>query len=222
MRRVLDLGCGEGIVAEAYRRAGFYVTGVDIAPQPRYRGHEFILADMLTFPLDGYDFIHASPPCQRWSKMTRCRPGLAAEYPDLITPMVPRLEAIGIPAVLENVDGTLDDPDVGPLMSGATVLCSYSFGRDLYRHRVWRGFNGFAVPPLAHRRHGLPASKAGHWVPGTVMSIAGHIAPVALARELMGVDWFVPREELVEAVPVYMTSYVAYNAMAAISRLEVA
>lgn len=43
-----------------------------------------------------------------------------------------------------------------------------------------------------------------------------------MARELMGVDWFVPREELVEAVPVYMTSYVAYHALAAVSRLETA
>lgn len=212
MRHLLDLGGGEGIVAEAYVRAGFRVTGVDIVPQPRYRGHEFIQADMLDFPLDGYDFIHVSPPCQRWSKMTRCRPDLAEQYPDLITPMQPRLDACGIPFVIENVEGSpLRDP---------TWLCSYSFGRELYRHRGWEGGNGFRVPPLAHRLHDIPASKAGHWVPGTVMSIAGHIAPVARARELMGVDWFVPREQLVEAVPVYMTLYVACHAMAAISRLE--
>ena len=93
------------------------------------------------------------------------------------------------------------------------------FGRLLYRHRGWEGGNGFTVPPLAHPEHDIPASKAGHWVPGTVMSIAGHIAPVAMARELMGVDWFVPREDLVEAVPVYMTAYVAAHAMAAVSRL---
>jgi DNA (cytosine-5)-methyltransferase 1 len=214
MLSVLDLGCGEGIVAEAYVRAGFHVTGVDIVPQPRYRGHEFIQADMLDFPLEGYDFITLHPPCQRWSKMTRCRPELAARYPDLITPMRPRLRASGIPAVIENVDGApLEDP---------TWLCSCSFGRDLYRLRGWEGLNGFRVPPLAHRRHDKPASKAGHWVPGTVMSIAGHIAPVALARQLMGVDWHVPREALVEAVPVYMTLYVAYHAMAAIARLRAA
>lgn len=214
MRRLLDLGCGRGIVAEAYARAGFHVTGVDIEPQPGYRGQEFILADMLTFPLDGYDFIHLSPPCQRWSKMTRCRPELRERYPDLITPMRPRIIASGTPAVIENVEGA-------PL-EGATWLCSYSFGRDLYRHRGWEGLNGFSVPPLTHRRHDKPASRAGHWVPGTVMSVAGHIAPIGMARNLMGVDWFVPREALVEAVPVYMTSYVAYLALAALSRLEAA
>ncbi len=213
MRSVLDLGCGRGIVSEAYARAGFRVTGIDIVPQPGYR-HEFIQADMLTFPLEGYDFIHLSAPCQRWSRMVSCRPGLREQYPDLITPMRPRLAASGIPYVIENVEGS-------PLRNPAW-LCSFSFGRLLYRHRGWEGGNGFTVPPLAHPEHVIPASKAGHWVPGTVMSIAGHIAPVDMARELMGVDWFVPREELVEAVPVYMTSYVAYHALAAISRLEAA
>ena len=212
--RLLDLGCGTGIVAEAYVRAGFHVTGVDTEPQPRYRGHEFIQADMLTFPLEGYDFIHVSPPCQRWSRMVRCRPELRDQYPDLITPMQPRLDASGIPFVIENVEGS-------PLRN-PTWLCSHAFGRQLYRHRGWEGGNGFRVPPLAHPEHDIPASKAGHWVPGTVMSIAGHVAPVDMARELMGVDWFVPRELLVEAVPVYMTAYVAAHAMAAVSRLQAA
>jgi DNA (cytosine-5)-methyltransferase 1 len=214
MRSVLDLGCGEGIVAEAYRRAGFYVIGVDIVPQPRYRGHEFHLGDMLTWPLEDVDFITVHPPCQRWSKMLRCRPELREQYPDLITPMQPRLDDCGVPFVMENVDGS-------PLRN-PTWLCSFAFGRELYRHRGWEGGNGFTVPPLAHPEHVIPASKAGHWVPGTVMSIAGHIAPVDRARELMGVDWFVPREQLVEAVPVYMTSYVAAHALAAVSRLEAA
>ena len=214
MHSLLDLGCGRGIVAEAYRRAGFRVTGVDILPQPRYRGHEFIQADMLTFPLGGYDFIHLSSPCQRWSKMTRCRPELREKYPDLITPMYPRLDASGAPYVVENVEGSpLRDP---------TWLCTSAFSRPLYRHRGWSGGNGFTVSPLAHPPHDVPASRAGHWVPGTVMSIAGHIAPVAMARELMGVDWFVPREDLVEAVPVYMTSYVAYLALAFLGRQQAA
>lgn len=212
MIRLLDLGAGEGIVAEAYRRAGFHVTGVDIVPQPRYRGHEFIQADMLDFPLAGFDFVHLSAPCQRWSKMSRCRPGIRDRYPDLITPMRPRLDASGIPFVIENVEGS-------PLRN-PTWLCSFAFGRELYRHRGWEGGNGFTVPPLAHPEHVIPASRAGHWVPGTVMSVAGHIAPVARAREIMGVDWPVPREQLVEAVPVYMTMYVASHALAAVSRLR--
>ena len=83
--RLLDLFCGAGGAAMGYARAGFEVVGVDIAPQPRYP-FEFHQADALTFPLDGFDAIHASPPCQRYSRASVCRPGLAGQYPDLIAP----------------------------------------------------------------------------------------------------------------------------------------
>jgi hypothetical protein len=42
--------------------------------------------------------IHASPPCQRHSQMSNCRPGLADEYPDLIDPVRRLLKQTG-PAV---------------------------------------------------------------------------------------------------------------------------
>ena len=60
--RLLDLFCGAGGAAMGYHRAGFDVVGVDNRPQPRYP-FEFHLGDAMTWPLDGYDVIHASPPC---------------------------------------------------------------------------------------------------------------------------------------------------------------
>lgn len=61
----------------------------------------------------------------------------------------------------------------------------------------------------------VAASKAGHWKPGTIMSVSGHVAPVALAREIMGIDW-TTREELAEAIPPYYTEHIGRQLIEAI------
>lgn len=127
--RLLDLFCGAGGAAAGYHRAGFDVVGVDINPQPNYP-FEFHQADAMTFPLDGFDAIHASPPCQRYSRMSTSRPTLAATYPDLVAPIRERIERG--PYVIENVPGA---PLVDPL-----VLCGGGDGDRLDEsQRVGRG-----------------------------------------------------------------------------------
>src|SRR5579864_4184083 len=100
--RCLDLFCCAGGATKGLQRAGFHVTGVDIKPQPRYCGDEFHQADALTFPLTGYDFIWASPPCQSYSSAMR---HLATPQPMLIDAMRARLEASGAAWCIENVLG---------------------------------------------------------------------------------------------------------------------
>lgn len=129
--RLLDLFCGAGGAGMGYHQAGFDVVGVDINPQPDYP-FEFHQADAMEFPLDGFDAIHASPPCQVFTALKTMHN--AGEHFDLLTPMRARLKEWGGPYVIENVPGA-------PMQDHVT-LCGSSFGlgvkkydRELRRHR---------------------------------------------------------------------------------------
>jgi DNA (cytosine-5)-methyltransferase 1 len=187
-----------------YYRAGFDVTGVDVTDQPNYP-FRFIKADALEVPLEGYAAVHASPPCQRRSRMTNCRPGLAETYPDLIDPVRDRLEAWGGPWVMENVEGAGLPAQDDLFGDHGLMLCGLMFKRELYRHRFFASRYPIVAPH--HPRHLVPASRAGHWEPGTIISVEGNCSPVALAREQMGIDW-TTRDELAEAIPPAYTEYI--------------
>jgi DNA (cytosine-5)-methyltransferase 1 len=100
---LLDLFGGGGGAAEGYRRAGFRVISVDLADHSRALGrlgiefHQLDWRDALGRFGRLADVIHASPPCQHYSIASRCRPGLAAKYPDLIGPVREALKAWGGP-----------------------------------------------------------------------------------------------------------------------------
>lgn len=203
--KLLDLYSGAGGAAAGYDRAGFEVVGVDIAPQKNFP-FEFHQADALHFLAEHwaeFDVVHASPPCQRFSAMSNCRPGLAGEYPDLIAATRGLLELTGLPWVIENVVGS-------PLRSDL-ILCGAMFGRELYRHRIFES-NVTLYSQPDHPEHVVPASKAGHWKPGTIMSISGHVSPIAKAREVMGIDWMT-RAELAESIPPAYSQYVGHGLM---------
>src|SRR5687768_474832 len=106
MYRLLDLFCGAGGATKGYQLAGFHVTGVDIEPQPNYIGDDFVQTDAIDV-LDrmlaynhrgGYDAIHASPPCQASTNLTKGTNAYKAGlYQQLIPQVRVRLEAIGLP-----------------------------------------------------------------------------------------------------------------------------
>ncbi len=202
MPRILDLFCGAGGATKGYQRAGFEVYGVDAFHQPNYCGDEFVISDAMWALgnvdfLNTFDAVHASPPCQGYSNMSHCRPGLAAKYPLLIEPVRLELQRWGGRYIIENVPGApLHDP---------TVLCGTMFGLRLYRHRLFE--TNFPTVAPKHPEHTVPASKAGHWKPGTIMSVAGHVAPIKEAREAMGIDWMT-RDELGEAIPPAYTEHI--------------
>ena len=116
-----------------YHRAGFDVVGVDIKPQPHYP-FEFHQADALTYPLDGFDAIHASPPCQGYSTGTRSDE--AKETPRLLRETRARLDATGLPYVIENVYGARSE--MRATTDGYLILCGSMFGGDhARRHRLF-------------------------------------------------------------------------------------
>jgi DNA (cytosine-5)-methyltransferase 1 len=175
---------------------------VDIKPQPRYCGDEFHQADALTFPLDGYDFIWASPPCQAYSDMKQM-PN-AVEHPELIEPVRERLNASGKPWVIENVEGaplSVHAPMLFTNISGI-VLCGTMFGLntqkwELRRHRLFESNIPMRQPSCAHSERTVIGFYGDHARirkrrPGSKNrgeDITGRDRKLALVRDLMGIDW---------------------------------
>lgn len=211
MKRALDLFCGAGGVTKGLQRAGFHVTGVDINPQPRYCGDSFIQADALLMNprklSQVYEFIWASPQCQNHSRMSSCREGLREKYPSQIADTRRLLEATGLRWVIENVDGA---PLISPIM-----LCGSMFGLETYRHRLFE--SSFLLLAPHHRKHATPTSKAGHWRPGTFVSVAGHCSPMERCRSAMGIDWM-NRDELAESIPPAYSEFIGRQAMQVLGR----
>jgi DNA (cytosine-5)-methyltransferase 1 len=85
------------------------------------------------------------------------------------------------------------------------MLCGHMFGLELYRHRLFETSWLVRQPP--HPAHVTPGGRAGHWKPGEIISVTGHCAPIAIARDAMGIDWM-RRSELAEAIPPAYTEYI--------------
>jgi len=199
--RLLDLFCGAGGAAKGYQRAGFYVVGVDINPQPRYCGDEFVQADAMTYPLGGFDAIHASPPCQAYSiaRNNGCHP----DAPDLVPGTLTRLREQETPWIVENVAGA-------PLPS-AIQLCGASFGLgtgefDLNRHRYFETSFGLLAPQCQHRR-GQTIGVYGNGMNSYHRAKFGRCVRAAELREAMGIDWMT-RKELSQAIPPAYTEWI--------------
>jgi DNA (cytosine-5)-methyltransferase 1 len=212
--RLLDLFCGAGGAAMGYHRAGFEVVGVDIKPQKHYP-FEFHQGDAMTWPLDGYDVIHASPPCQAYS-CTRTIWNNRVSHPDLVAATRERLRGSGLPWIIENVPGA-------PL-SAHIVLCGTMFGLwtegwELRRHRLFEVFGFFSLAPEC--KHGSKPTMGvygGHARDrrrtlgvygngGTNREPRGAKATISQAKEIMGIDWMTTAE-ISQAIPPAYTEWI--------------
>lgn len=226
--RLLDLFSGAGGAAKGYHDAGFDVTGVDLLPQKNYP-FEFIQADALTFPLEGFDVIHASPPCQEYSKSRYLRHATAPHIeptPKLIAPIRQRLEASGLPWIIENVAFS-DLPD-------ALELCGSMFGLPIRRHRWFSSsILLFAPGPCKHtdscinpvggkiRGYGTLASTTTYRdSKGNERKRESYLR-LEVGQKAMGIDWMT-MAELSQAIPPAYTRWVGAQDLRAHPRKEIA
>ena len=207
--KLLDLFCCAGGAAMGYHRAGFDVVGVDLHPQPRYP-FEFHQADAMTYPLDGFDAVHASPPCQAFTAYRRRGAGVGDGYPDLIDATRQRLRSSGLPFVIENVEGA-------PLRNPIT-LCGSSFGLDVRRHRLFESNVSLVGIPCDHGRFNVPRYWTG-WRPNgehrlsTVVQVYGNAGGREHWPAALGVDWMTAKE-MTECVPPSYTEHIGKQLLA--------
>jgi len=198
--KLLDLFCGAGGASMGYYRAGFEVEGLDIKPQPHYP-FKFFLADALTFPLEGYDAYHASPPCQAYTMMQNIVKTREA-HPDLISAVRNRLARAGKLYVIENVYKA-------PLR-GHLMLCGTMFGLKIIRHRFfecpWMELT--LLPPCRHNGVYDPWHK-------------DNVGQREKLLDAMEIDWFMTRPEVREAIPPAYTEYIGKYLLKAVMELKV-
>jgi DNA (cytosine-5)-methyltransferase 1 len=203
---LLDLFCCAGGAATGYHRAGFEVVGVDLRPQPRYP-FTFVQADAMTFPLEGFDAIHASPPCQDHSatKDLGSRHGTGW----MLMATRDRLAAQGRPWVVENVDGAPLARQDDLFGASGIVLCGCMFTGPrglLYEARLFE--TSFGIPQPPHRLHQWSQTKMGRPPkPGECMQVTGHFSDVPEARRRMGITWMT-QAELAQAIPPAYTEFI--------------
>ncbi|NUK18455.1 DNA cytosine methyltransferase [Streptomyces lunaelactis] len=201
MPRLLDAFCCQGGAGKGYADAGFDITGIDKAPQPRYP-YPFIQGDAVAFIREHgaeFDFIHPSPPCQHDSDCQRIQ---GNAHPDLIGPTRTALESTGRPWVIENVRGAL------PKLNRPVMLCGAMFALATYRHRHFETGGGFTLTPPNHPVHMAPQAKMGRPVPpGWYGQYVGNFSGVPLARAVMDVPWM-NRNGIRECIPPAYTAWI--------------
>lgn len=214
--RLLDLFARAQGTSVGYARAGFEVVASDIDTYDKHpEVAEFLTADAMEILSEiefcrTFDAITASPVCKGYSDLA-ARTGL--DYEMLIAPVIERLDAIGLPYVVENVESAR----VRREMKGGTVieLCGGMFGlgaidvdgkwRQLRRHRLFR-LGGWWIDQPFHPRHAHLTGGVYGTGGGGAQTRGWRFNPPA-ARTAMGIDWM-NRSDLSQAIPPVYTQYI--------------
>lgn len=152
--KILDLCCGEGGAAMGYHnaatKAGYQVeiTGVDISTKKYYPFH-LIVTDAVEYAQQNahrFDFVHASPPCQEYSKATSAQRAAGKEYTQIIEPIRSAMQASGKPGIIENVPFAPIRADI--------KLYGYMFGLPILRERWFELVGWWMLAPCRPQQKG--------------------------------------------------------------------
>ncbi len=206
--RMVDLFCGAGGCSVGYYRAAaalgieLEVVGVDHVAMPDYP-FEFVRGDAMTFPLDGFDFIHASPPCKRFTPLRHtASTALFDVHDDLLTPTLERLRAQPAPWIVENVPGAP--------MPGAVTVCGSAFGLRVRRHRLFLSSAPLVGTVCRHAEQGSPVGvygTGGAWRRDNNPGGGGVKVSGQDAADALGIDWTARQVVLSQAIPPAYTEY---------------
>jgi len=211
---ILDLFCGGGGISMGIHLAleekgiAHKITGIDIEDQPDYP-FSFIKRDITKLKkndVKGYDFYHASCPCQKFSTVTRCailreqrrgNPDYAPEkldkkYPNHIPFVRNLLLETGKPFVLENVYGA-------PLRKDL-LLCGTMFDLQVLRHRIFE-IHGFVCYQPSHPKHD------GNFI-YVCTKQQNKEENLEVCKKAMGIDWMTSFSSLGEAIPPAYSKYI--------------
>lgn len=198
--------CGQGGASAGYSAAGFEVVGVDLSPQPRYP-YKFVQADAMTFPLVGFDAVHASPPCQDHSPTRDFGGDHGTGW--MLAATMERFREAGIPWVVENVASAPIARQDDLFGAYGVELCGCMFPElrgELYEDRLFE--TSFPVPQPSHVRHRWAQTKMGRPpVHGECMQVTGNFTSATEARRRMG-TWWMSRDGMAQAIPPAYTEYV--------------
>lgn len=213
--RLLDLFGGAGGAGMGYIRAGWDVVGVDIKPQLDYPS-TLVIGDALDFLADNwqyFDAIHASPPCQASSALSKGT-NKGREYVQLIPETRRLLRATGLPTVIENVQGSDLRRDL--------TLCGEMFGLGVLRHRYFE-LGRWSMPAPAHKAHRgrVRGWRHGEFFDGPYLAVygdGGGKGSVAEWQAAMGIDWTDDRKAIAEAIPPAYTELIGAQLLAHINQ----
>lgn len=188
------------------------MIGIDKKPQKNYP-FPFIQADALQPPVDlaDFDFIWASPPCQKYTAM-KTMPK-ARQHADLIPATRDMLEKSGRLFCIENVEGAPLRVDL--LLCGTMFNLGYETS-ELRRHRIFE-LNFFIMRPgcqhISKPQNGRPAT-VGVWGNAGGSSKRDGVKQFSTEERkiAMGIDWMTGAE-LSEAIPPAYSEFIGREAI---------